>query len=289
MTQKNILSKIFMFLVLVFNSSATASQADSKFGQNIDEIIVKSGLKRQIEQLPEVVSASFDERLSQEPAIKSEEAAKIRNILSQSYNPSAMLKSMKTDIAAGLTDKDIKPILSWLNSSLGRKITQLEEKASSGDAYREMQSFAAGLESNPPDPARIDMLERLDQAAHITEFSVRMKIHMVLIMTESMSSVAGKNDFSREQLLAQLKINRPKIEEASKQEAMISGLYTYQSLTDDELKEYISFYTSAAGVKYANVVTQGLLEALQNGSRDMGEKLGNLIQEEQNKPADVDK
>lgn len=278
MVQKDIISKVFLLMVLIFNSPAIASEANSKFEENIDAIIIKSGLQRQIEQLPEVVNASFDERLSQEPAIKPEEAAKIKNVLSESYNPSAMLSSIKEDITKGLTDQDVEPILSWLSSPLGQKITQLEEKSSSGDAYRDMQAFAAGLENNPPDPARLSTIEKLDQAAHITEFSVRMKMDMVLIMTESMSSAAGRNDFSREQLLTQLEANRPQIEDASRQEAMISGLYTYQSLTDDELKEYINFYTSEAGVKYADVVTQGLLVALQNGSKDMGEKLGKMIQ-----------
>jgi hypothetical protein len=284
MIRKDVISKVFMLAFLFFNFPAIAAEVNAKSAQNIDELMTKSGLQRQIEQLPEVVNASFEQRLSQESAVKPEEAARIKDILSQSYNPSAMLGSIKADITAGLTDQDIEPILSWLNSPLGQKITQLEEKASSGDAYRNMQAFAAGLESNPAEPTRLDMIERLDQAAHITEFSVRMKIDMVLIMTESMSSAAGRNDFSREQLLSQLEMNRPKIEEASKQEAMISGLYTYQSLTDDELKDYINFYTSQAGVKYANVVTQGLLTALQNGSKDMGEKLGNLL-----KPADAKK
>ena len=148
MVQKDIISKIFVWMVLIFASPAIASEVNSKFEENIDEIIVKSGLQRQIEQLPEVVNASFDERLNQEPVIKPEDAARIKAVFSESYNPSAMLSSIKADITKGLTDQDVEPILSWLSSPLGQKITQLEEKSSSGDAYREMQAFAAGLESN---------------------------------------------------------------------------------------------------------------------------------------------
>lgn len=108
---------------------------------------------------------------------------------------------------------------------------------------------------------------------------------MIITMAESMAAVTGQKDFSKNELMAQLESNRAQIEEGSRQESLISGLFTYQTLTNEELKQYVDFYTSPAGRKYAQVITQSLLDVFNVSSRSLGEKLGMLIQEDKNKAA----
>lgn len=283
MRHRNNIFKVLVLSLFLFNSTATMARADSKSAQNVDDLIVKSGLQRQVGQLPEVINATFDQRMGQEAAIKPDEAAKVKKVMAQSYNPAVMLDSIKERVAKDLKDKDIEAILVWLNAPLGEKITKLEEGASTAEAYYALQKFAGDLQNDPPDQARVKLLQQLDQAAHMTEFSVKLKMDMALTMTESMASIMGRKDFSRAKLMKELEVNRAQIEDTSKQEALISGLYTYQSLTDDELKQYIDFYNSDAGKKYANVITRGLLDVFEHASKDMGKNLGKLIQEEAKK------
>jgi hypothetical protein len=105
-------------------------------------------------------------------------------------------------------------------------------------------------------------------------------------MAESMAAVTGQKDFSKSDLMAQVDSSRAQIEEGSRQESMVSGLFTYQTLTNEEIKQYVEFYTSPAGTKYAQIITQALLDVFQNSSKNMGEQLGLLIKEEKNKPAE---
>lgn len=285
MIRTDFVYKPFLVLFCVFSSAVSPSFADT--AAKVDELIVKSGLQRQIGQLPEVVSASFEQRMSQDANVKPEEAAKLREAISQAVTPSAMLESIKGHISAQLAEPDLDAILAWLNSPLGLKITALEENASSAQAFTELQKFAMGLESDPPDPARVEALQELDRSARMTEFSTGMKIDMIVTMTGAMATAAGRTDFTKEELLSSLEASRAQIEEGSAQEVLITGLYTYQTLTVDELKEYVAFYKSETGQKYANVITVGLLDALNKSSKDMGERLGKLIKEENAKDAAV--
>lgn len=270
----------FMFLVLLSPVLVMAQETGSILTAKADELIVKSGLQRQIGQLPEVVSASFEQRMAQDDKIGPEEAAKIREAITRSVTPSVMLASIKDHIIANLAEPDVDGIMIWLNSPLGEKITKMEEDASSGQAYMEIQNFAMGLSNDPPDPVRVAVLGQLDEAARMTEFSVGMKMDMIVTMTTAMAAAAGRTDFTKEELLASLESSRAQIEQGSAQEVLITGLYTYQGLTIDELKEYVNFYKSEAGQKYADVITRGLLNALNKSSQDMGERLGKVIKDE---------
>lgn len=274
-----------LFLVFCAMSWLAVSLSYADMAVKADELIVKSGLQRQIGQLPEVVSASFEQRMAQDDKIGPEEAAKIREAITRSVTPSVMLASIKEHIIANLAEPDVDGIMTWLKSPLGEKITKMEEDASSGQAYMEIQNFAMGLANNPPDPVRVEVLGQLDEAARMTEFSVGMKMDMVVTMTTAMAAAAGRSDLSKEELLASLENSRAQIKEGSAQEVLITGLYTYQGLTIDELKEYVNFYKSEAGQKYADVITRGLLNALNKSSQDMGERLGKVIKEENTKDA----
>lgn len=273
-----VLRSLFMMVGMALSAAVPLSFADS--AEKVDELIVKSGLQRQIGLLPEVVSASFEQRMNQDPNIKSEEASRIREAISQSVTPAVMLESIKGHISSQLTEPDLDAVLAWLNSPLGIQITAMEENASSAQAFTELQNYAMGLQSNPPDPARVEVLQELDRTARMTEFSVGMKKDMIIAMTDAMVTASGRTDINREELLSSLESSHSQIEDGSAQEVLITGLYTYQTLTVDELKEYVAFYKSPAGQKYANVITVGLLDALNKSSKDMGENLGKVIEEQ---------
>lgn len=272
----NLLSIVLMMAAFVPAPLASAQEASAK----VDELIVKSGLQRQIGLMPEVVNASFEQRMSQDAKVKPEEAAQLREAIAQSVTPAVILGSIKEHIQGNLAESDLDAILVWLNSSLGQKITKMEEEASSAQAYLELQTFAQGLANNPPDPARVEVLGQLDQAAHMSQFSVNFKMDMMINMTEAMAIAAGRTDVRREDLLMALESNRVGIEQGSAQEVLISGLYGYQGLTVEELKEYVNFYKSEAGQKYADVVTRGLSDALNKTFKDMGRRFGEVIKKE---------
>lgn len=267
-------------LVILFCSQAALVWADDKsHDQLVDELAVKSGVQRQVEQIPEVVKVSVEQRLAQDTKMSAEEKVGFKSALVESFDPAAMLKTVKAGISAGLSNDDINIILLWLNSPLGQKITALEEGASSAKAYQDMRDFAMGLQSNPPADKRLAAIEQFDKAAHMTESSVKMKMDMSLAMAEAMSCTMDCNNFSKEQVVAQLEQARPQFEQGSQQETMISALFTYQTLTDNELEQYIQFYETAVGQKYMTVVTDALSASIKNASKVLGEKVGMMIKE----------
>lgn len=275
MISRNVFFNCVLTAAVMLTTSALAADAP----QNLDALVLKSGLQKQIDQLPEVVKASFDDRAGQDARITPEEAGRIRLIITEAFNPAVLLESIKAHINSNMSADDIDAVLKWLDSDIGQKITKAEEDASSAEAYSQLMEFAMRLEANPPEQARAELIGRLDQAARMTEFSTGMKIDMILAMAEAMASTAAKGDFNKADMVAQVESSRGQIQQASAQEVLVSALFTYRPISDDEIQKYIDFYNSDAGKKYADVVTRGLLNALESSSKLMGEKLGVMINE----------
>jgi len=261
-----------MMLVVLFCAYVPSVWAQTS---GVDELIIKSGIQRQVEQVPEVIKAQFEERFRQDQKMSAADRANLRNAAQESFDPTLMLKTVKAGISEGLTEQDISAILSWLNSPLGMKITKLEEEASSGEAYRAMVKFAQDMPE--PQQNRLALIERMDNSAQLTEYTVQIKMDVALTMSEAIACATECNNFSREEVLKQLERVRPQIEQTSRQETAIHVLYSYQTLTDQELEEYIKFYETKVGQKYTKVFTTALSRAIKDASKTMGEKMGQAL------------
>ena len=62
--------------------------------------------------------------------------------------------------------------LIWLRSPFGRRITQLEEHASTAEAMAAMDSYAEGLALAPPEKERADLVRSLDTSVGATELAL---------------------------------------------------------------------------------------------------------------------
>ena len=62
--------------------------------------------------------------------------------------------------------------LAWLQSDLGRRITMLEEQASTPEGIAGLQAFAIVMQDNPPPEIRQQLIRRLNDAYGGTDFLV---------------------------------------------------------------------------------------------------------------------
>ncbi len=239
-----IICTCIMHGVLLFSSPAMADVP-----QNVDVLVAKSGLQSEIDKQPEAA---------------------------------IMLQTIKDHISRHMTSSDIDAVLEWFNSDLGQKITKAEEDASSMEAYSQMREIKAGLQSHPPDPFRKQLISNLDQAARMTEYMTRMKMSMVITMTEATPSATSIGNASKEERISQIKSRRGQVQELSSKEVMARSLFTYRSISDNELEQYIVFYKSEAGKKYVDTVTEALLTAIEDSNKRWAIELGGTM--EQNAP-----
>ena len=237
-------------------------------------LMLKSGMEKQIEQMPQLLQSELDQQQANAGGIPKEEFQRFSNITRSAFDAKAIHASVQAYIQANLSEKDMKDVLKWLESPLGAKITKLEEAASTAKAYEEMQAIGPKLLQENQGSARMDRLMKLDQAVGVTRSSVNtiMNIQLAMITAMSAAMEADKRP-TFEDVQEAVKRNQPQMHAAMSRMVQIQFLYSYRDLSDKEIDRYIRFAESMPGQRYHDVSIRALDEALVQAARRIGSRL----------------
>lgn len=245
------------------------------------EVYAKSGLEKQMAQFPMLIQLGFDQavatdgRLQQMPR---QVLAEMRDAIKIAFAPEKIKKTILTQCREKLRINDLKHVLGWLNSPLGRKFTRLEESASTPEKYKEIQQYALRLQKNPPLPERLNIVQQLDSTVKATETGVE-----VALRTQAAIAMAAVAALPREQrptfdkLVSAIAQNRAQIENSVRNQTLVSFLFIYEKVPIEQIRQYVAFASQAAGVNYHQATLAGLKRALTEGAYNWGELIFEIL------------
>jgi hypothetical protein len=281
MRLKSMLLAIGVFVVPV------AAMAQDHKEKLIQELYVKSGLEKQVGQLPMLIQLGFDETVAAESHFKAMPQSEIREIrasIETVFAPGKLKKTILSECRDKLSIGDLKSVLEWLKSPIGTKLTQLEETASTPEKYSEMQQYALQLQKSPPPPERLKTIQQLDSAMKATETGVEVAMNTQLAVAMGVvASLPQGQQPPNDHLVATIEQTRPQVEDATRAETLVSFLYTYSSVTSEELGRYMAFASSPAGNNYHNATISGLKKALLEGGYEWGRIIADIIKQSASK------
>jgi hypothetical protein len=249
----------------------------------VQELYVKSGLEKQIQDVPRSIQAGLDQPLleaEQFPEPSPRVISLMKSLAPEAFAPEKLKAVVLPEIKARLTTPDLQAVLKWLDSPLGIKCTRLEEEASTPEAYAEISKYAAQLKKSPPTPERLKIIQKLDVALKATQASVEMALNLQVALSLAVNATLPKEQQqSPADIMSEIKQHQPEIEAALRLESLVSLIYTYRSLTEAEIKQYIKFATSPAGSKYQEVADAAVKKALIAGGIRWGEAIGEAMKQ----------
>jgi hypothetical protein len=257
---------LLMTLVLygVGQAGAESSDKDSL----ILELYVLSGLKKQLQQVPVHAIASLQQDADKIPPQVHET---LQRIVKESYNPELLQRSVIKWIDQHFDAERTKAVLAWLRDPFARKITNLEEDASTMESHLKMLEFAEKLEDHPPPKGRIELLRRLDEACRASEVTMDVVILTTWGVAIGVNAVLPKEQqMHSERMLQQMQAQRDMMIESIRQQTIVGALFTYQSLDDSELERYLAFAESDDGRWYHGLLGEALKGALLEASMKLG-------------------
>lgn len=253
----------------------------------IQDLYGKSGLEKQMGQLPMVIQIGFDQAAEMDDHLKATPRnviGEIRASVEKAFAPETIKRTILDEWRKKLSIEDLKKVIEWLDSPIGRKFTQLEEVASTAEKYTEMQQFALKLQESPPLPERLKIIQLLDSAIKATETSVEVNMGTQLAITIAIvASLPREQQQAYDNLVAAIEQARPQIEDTMKVQTTVSLLYTYSNVTHAELEQYIAFASSPSGTSYHVASISGLKKALFEGSYKWGELISDILKQSTNK------
>lgn len=212
------------------------------------------------EQLGTLAPAIEQQMEMQAGGIPERVRSQITKAMRESYAASLLRESAHQHLERNLSAVHLDEVEAWLGSRTGRRITELEKQASTPEAVGKIQAFASSLSANPPKPDRLLLIQNLDRLTRSSQSGTEVTVRMAAAVAHGLVAASGQTAAATE-IDAAIEAQRPMLAASVQQATLVTFLYTYQSLPESELREYIAFMDSASGRWYSGATVAAMTSA----------------------------
>lgn len=246
-------------------NNATAREA-------MRELYELSRLAAQAASTAELVSQGLAQ---QRGRIAPENLDAVLRSVRRAYDAGALEKAVLASLEARYDARYAPTARTWLQSPRGGRITRLEANSSTAEAAHALQEFALALQETPPSPERLAAAQRLDAALKTTEFTVELAIATSLGIAIALdATLPAERRSDHEEMRARIESRREKFRSVFRPMSVVSFLYTYRDLSQEEIDAYLAFAETDAGRWYTDATTGAFLEAMISASLGIGDTPG---------------
>lgn len=195
-------------------------------------------------------------------------------VMLRMFEPTALIQYVHENLTASWDAPTMNAAMDFLRSPLGMKMTELEVNDTGPEAEKGQEEWMANLDQNPPSEERIILTFALDEAAHVSAFSI--EIWTILSMTTALavhSSGSLKVGLSQGWINEVKSTIRKQLAEPMQKAVILSMLYKYRNATDDELRAYVDFYKLEAGQQYVKAMMGAELGAFNQAALSAGQEI----------------
>ena len=226
----------------------------------LDELFELTGTRRQTTALTLRLAREFRPVKGQVPAAAE---PTIERVVARTFDPDAVLRAVREEFARGLDRPKLAGKLAWLRTPLGRRVTALEIASGDPDRDRLLAEFTAKVAAAPPSERRRELIERLDWVTGSSDASADVAAARSTSVARAIAlNTPAARRPSRGQLDSQADEMRASVAAAVRKATLVSLLYTYRALSDEELEHYVEFESSEAGRGYNALLRRALVAAL---------------------------
>ena len=263
------------FLVALALLVALAASADDS--RKLRELMHKSGLWKQIAQLEPNVQLGIDQAHARDrgkKALDAKDLARLKAAASRAFAAPRLRVEFEKELAVELSREDEQEVLVWLSSSLGKRLTALEERSDEVDEVVKREKEAPAYFATLP-PQRVERFKRLARAIRLGEANAGMIINMSIGLAYGFAIIMPPHDTAGvEAKKRQLEAQRPQMVAAFEESGVTEFAYTYRDISDADVDRYVAFHETRAGRNYSGAVVRAYDKVLTRAALDFGTQLG---------------
>ena len=241
--------------------------------QTVGELMQLAGLTEQIPRLPNEYMTMVDQLLvgleRQRSAVSKDLRHQIRQSFAEVLTPELFDSEIRSRLRGSLSHETTLATMNWLRSDLGKKITTIEVNASSAEKSVQFATFFLQLQLERPAPERIQVVRRIEEITQGSEMATEAWEAIVTAVARTLEvEYRTKNLQNKKNLEEYLASMRGNMKGMFEQGRIFQGLFTYRTLTDEELKAYAEFLETPAGRDVTQIINRAVqgaaIEAIQS-------------------------
>ena len=225
----------------------------------ITEALALSGAKKALESVPAQIKLQLESR---QTALKPPDKARATKILADAFRPEILYNAVRDAFRSSYDPQRMGVVMAQLRSPLFKKIAALELAAGGPSAKADLEIFAQALARDVPAPVRVDLVQRHEAVVRSAALQMDMSVIAFKAVLRALEPAVPpeKRPTGREVEFAERTLRAQ--QDALNRAALIRALYTYRTLSDDELVTYVDFSESDAGRWFVASQRRGLLDAM---------------------------
>ena len=237
----------------------------------IGDLMEVSGLKRQVQQIPEKVmtGARQSAARNQNPAL----VAEVEKIMLASFKPELFQQGVRDALTKSFDAKRVDNLLKAYASPLQKKMAALE---SAEIKPEDLAAFAKSLKTQPPSAARLDLLKQLDASTQGTAFSVEIVGGVTRAM---LSGVVGGDAAKLARFDEDYEKQKAQLAKAMENVMAATLAFVYRDVSDDDLVAYAKFLDGEDAKWLTSQSMGALLETFKSSAQNAGEQIAALVKD----------
>ena len=237
---------------------------------SLDTLIQRSGLDAQLVHFEAAMQRGITIAHATQRQIPPGELTRMRKAVAHAYAASSLRPALRAELAKTLSRAEIAAALAWLDSPTGRKLTALEERASTPEVQQRLE--AAAQRGTPALGAeRTRTLHGLIEATRAAEVAATVLIETAVGINEGLALFGAERSIAtRATLRREMEAERAMLVAKLHEQSFIAFALVYTEATDAELAALLRFAHSPAGARYHDVTSRAFASTLGKAARRLG-------------------
>ena len=237
----------------------------------------ESGMQSQLQSMSSAFDQGFKHYANAIPEKTLNDMIKMGK---ETFHEPTMGKIITAQLKEQLSDSQIKKVLDWQSTDIAKKINQLESAAATQEGQQKLMEYAKQLANKQPEQAYVAKIQQLAVASKSIDLAVEIAANMQYSMGAGMAmATANGNAVDLDAIAAEIEKAKPKLQQQLSQYILVSMLFTYQGLSEQELNSYIEFVSSPLGSSFYTAMYSGMDEAFGKVGKQYGKALGEYFKQ----------
>lgn len=233
-------------------------------------LLAEYAVKSQLEYFTSFVSArsvrQFDKSHEKLPSANSpprQLIAALRSFMAAAFASDRIRETFVEEVKAKMSPEEIREVIEYYESPLGKTMMGILKATTQPEAEAERDAFIADLRQNPSPPDRVKLVQEIEKAGKMTESEVTFMLAMQLATTVGSNSLLPpERQVPLKDMTEEMQKARPQLLLMIEPLVIAKRLYTYRSLSNRELEEYLKIRASALFKKYDEATDAAFLKAM---------------------------
>ncbi len=251
------------------SAAKTAAQADAGQARDklIEDVLVASGLKQELNQLPERLLAGARQSAKQQqkaspPVVKAIEAA-----MAKSFTAEGFQGRVSADLKKNFERKRMQALLKDYSTPAAKRMIELEGAQRSPEDFAR---FARSAAATKPSPERAGLIKRIDAATRASDLALEFAF---VSMKALATGIAGDDARKAGAIDKAIEKQRASAEKSIRDATLVNIAFGFKDASDADLEKYAGIYEAENSKWLYGQVYAALVEAVKSASAAAGEDI----------------